>query len=74
MLHKFNAGKYFSKDYFRKRNIGLEDRRNLTASEQNYADISSPDGEGRFNKRTHVLHSIYKKKEYDRRRDPRIGD
>lgn len=74
MLHKYNAGKYFSKDYLHKRNTGLEDRRNLTTSEQNYADISFPDGEGRFNKRTHVLHSVYKSKEYDRRKNPRIGD
>ena len=74
MLHKFNAGKYLSKYYRDLRNKGLEDRRNLTDNEENYADISFPDGGGRFDKRTHVLYSIYKNKKYDRREQPRIGD
>ena len=74
MLNKYNFGKYFSKDYLNKRNEGLKDRHNLTTSEQNYADISFPDGGGRFNECTHVLYSVFKDKKYDRRENPKIGD
>lgn len=74
MLSKYNAGKYLSKEYLRKRNIGLKDRHDLTTSEQNYADISFPDGGGSFDKCTHVLYSVFKGKKYDRRNNPRVGD
>jgi len=73
VLNKYTA-KVLSKDYFRKRNAGLEDRRNLTPSEQIYADISFPDGAGRFDDCTHVLYSVYKGKKYDRRKLPRVSD
>jgi hypothetical protein len=74
MLHKYNAGKYLSKKYLLLRNSGLEDRRNLTDSEENYADISFPDGGGRFDDCTHVLNSVFEGKEYDRRKLPRVSD
>jgi len=74
MLHKNNAGKYLSRKYLELRQRGLEDRRNLSESERDYADISFPDGGGRFDERTHVLYSIYEGKKYDRRNNPRIGD
>jgi hypothetical protein len=74
VLHKKNTGKYFSKDYLNKRNAGLVDRRNLSESELAYADISFPDGGGRFDKCTHVLYSVFKGKKYDRRDSPRVGD
>jgi len=74
VLSKYNTGKIFSKDYLRKRNAGLEDRRNLTPSEQVYADIEFPDGGGRFDECTHVLYSVFKGKKYDRRKLPKISD
>lgn len=73
MLHKKN-GKYLSEEYYDLRNKGLVDRSDIVANDQIFADISFPDGGGRYDDCTHVLYSVYKGKKYDRRKLPKVSD
>jgi hypothetical protein len=70
MLTPKNSGKYLSKEYYRLRNLGLEDSRNLTTNDFEFADLSFPDGGGHDDESTYVLYSIYKSKKYDIRNSP----
>ncbi len=74
MLTARNNGKYFSKKYQDLRNTGIVNEQNISDNDAAYADISWPDGGGRFDSRTYVLNTVFEGRQYNITHKERRGD